>query len=473
MSQTLTPFEMTIDTIKVRIPLSEPQHSCIRASAIASGNDQWAKVSLSSGEIKLIRFRGLAETDIHSYHRSVYWDISPQFRDGETTLDVELSLPKLWYGDNIRLLHDPLKALNLLRDHLNRAFGLKTRRQLPDVLTWLVGRLDVCYTWDLRTQEMAQHFLDSLKTQRFPYKQPVIRTTSIQFVGGKHSTYSAKVYLKLPEFEQHDAKEMRKARVPESEINFRKRLATGILRFEVTLRRQWLKRNGISTVANLVQPKHWIEVDKDLIEKLTPFYRPELTIAAIGAYYLTQKSESGEIVLFQPTSIETPVTDGLYVYAPEMEMDIGGIHYKHPSGGMTFRVVENVVQNILREMLEKMVGKDAAMGIADKVREKLLQAYKPVTAANLTAFWLYVQKFGSESAKEVYGKDAFYYKKRQLQKAGVSLLEQKENTILMKDFFSQFSMSIPSEYIGNSCDDERDSINVLNIVPRLSDDAFG
>ncbi|NJL57527.1 hypothetical protein HC928_22145 [bacterium] len=123
-------------------------------------------------------------------------------------------------------------------------------------------------------------------------------------------------------------------------------------------------------------------------------------------------------------------------------------------------------------MLEKMVGKDATLGLADKVREKLLQAYKPVTAANLTAFWLYVQKFGSQSAKEVYGERAYYYKKRQLREVGVSLLEQKEGTIVLgKDFFSNFSMKIPSEHVGTVCDDERDSVSVLNIIERLNHEA--
>jgi hypothetical protein len=462
INQAETLISMTIDTIKVQIPLTEIQHRAILDRVAIAGNDQWAKVNLGSGEMWLVRIRGLAEADQVSFHREIRWDVPPIYHPNETTLAVELSLPKLWYGDNVRLLYDSLKALLLLRDYLNQAFGLKTRRQLPSPLDWRISRVDLCYTWRFPDQQMAQHFLDSLKSQRFPYKQPTIRPHSITFTGGRHATYSAKFYLKLPEFLSHDAKAMRKAKVPESEINLRKNLATGLLRFEITLRRQWLQRQGINTVSDLIKPYQWVEFDADLVENCKPFFQPELTMTAILGYWLHTNKQSE-----QPTDI--PLKDGDYFYAPPIECDVFGISYNHPGGGLTVYITENRPQTILQEMLEKMVGKDATLGLADKVASKLAQLYKPVTAANLTAFWLYVQKFGSEKAREVYGKDAYYYKKRQLKEAGVSLLEQKEGTIVLgKDFFSNFSMKVPSEHVGTICDDERNSVNVLNIIDRLN-----
>ncbi|NJL57528.1 hypothetical protein HC928_22150 [bacterium] len=247
----------------------------------------------------------MADADQVSFHREIRWDIPPIYHPDEATLTVELSLPKLWYGDNVRLLHDALKSLLLLRNYLHQAFSLKTRRQLSDPLNWRISRVDLCYTWRFPEQQTAQHFLDSLKSQRFPYKQPTIRPHSITFTGGKHATYSAKFYLKLPEFLSHDAKAMRKAKVSESEINLRKNLATGLLRFEITLRRQWLKRQEINTVSDLIRPYQWAEFDEELIERCKPFFDPALTMSAVLAYWLNTNQKPIGLT-------ETPFKDGDY-----------------------------------------------------------------------------------------------------------------------------------------------------------------
>ena len=452
-----------IDTIKLLIPLTRIQYECIHQIAASTDKDQFAKVNLLSGELKLLRVAGLVETDQHSFHREIRWDVPPLYIPG-CSLVVELSLPKFWYGDNVRLLYEPRKALELLRNYLNKVFGLKTRRKFCSVESWKVNRLDVCYTWRFPNQQLAQHFLDALKLQRFPYKEPTTRETSLTFTGGDYSTYSAKFYLKLPEFLKHDAKAMRKARAAESEIKFRQQYAEGLLRFEVTLREKWLRRNEIETVADVISPFIQLKFDEDMIEKLKPFWNPKLTFSAV-LFYWADKNKSQEM------RVSEVLKHGTYISAPPRSFEMGNFVYEHPGGGFEVVVTENRPEQILREMLEKMVGKNAGLRRVDKVRERLLETYKPTTAANLTAFWLYVQEFGSESAKEVYGKDAYYYKKRQLKKAKVSLLEMKNNTIIVgKDFFNVFTMSIPSEYAGNKYDDERDSINVLNIIPKLNTD---
>lgn len=450
-----------IDTIKLCIPLTEGQHRCIIQVACSNDRDQFAKVNLASGELRLLRIVGLAATDQHSFHRDIRWDVPPTYTP-DCSLVIELSLPKFWYGDNVRLLHNSEKALNLLRDYLNKAFRLKSRCRLPQIGTWRVNRLDVCYTWRFPGQDLAQHFLDALKQQRFPYKQPTIRPTSITFTGGEYATYSAKFYLKLPEFLSHDAKAMRKAKAAESEIRLREVLAEGLLRFEVTLREKWLRRSEIETVSDVLEPFTQLAFDGEMVEKLKPFWNPKITYAAVLGYWARENS-------LDDVKLSQVLRDGAYISAPPLTFNINSVIYEHPGGGFKVKVIEDRVEIILMGMLEKMVGKDAGLGLADKVRQRLLENYKPTTAANLTAFWLYVQKFGSESAKEVYGRDSYYYKKRQLKKANVSLLEQKDEILIVgKDFFNSFSLSIPSEHIGNKYDDERDSINVLNIVPRLN-----
>lgn len=455
-----------LDTVKAQIQLTKSQHTRILTQTSDGDRFQWVKYNLKSGELRLVRIFGLAETDQNSYHREIRWDVSPNFYPDNCFLTVELSLPKLWYGDNVRLLHEPQKALKLLWGFLNKSFGLKGRGKLAHYDQWGVTRLDCCYVWRFPSQELAQHFLDGLKSQRFPWKQPTIRATSISFTGGSHSTYSAKFYLKLPEFLNHDAREMKKAKVDLAEIRFRELLATGKLRFEVTLRQKWLRRNDIKTFSDVLYPVKKVHFDDDMVKALMPCFDPDLTMAVVFSYWAQMNNIDGSKA---GSGDETPIKDGDYFSIPAGDFWIGNRLYKHPGGGFTLQIVENRPIQILKEMLEKMVGSEARLGIADRVREKLLQHYKTATAANLTAFWLYVQKFGSESAKEVYGKQPYYYKLRQLRKAGVSLLEQSTNAVIVgKDFFNSFALVIPSEHVGNEVDDDRDGINVLNITDHLN-----
>lgn len=450
-----------IDTIKVQIPLTESQFIAILQRASDTDREQWARVSLKSGELRLFRVDGLASTDQHSFHRDIRWDLSPKYIPQKTWLTVELSLPKLFYGDNIRLLYDSLAGLELLRRFLNRTFNLRTRAQLPEPKTWLVKRLDACYTWRFPDQEHVEHFFKGLSAQRFPYKEPTKRPTSLTFTAGPSSTYSAKFYLKLPEFLKHDARAMRKDKAPESEIRFREHLANGILRFEVTLRQKWLKRNEILTVSNMLDPVKRMVFDDDLVATLTPFFNPALVASCVSSIYLQEHKD--DLTLPRTPEGEILLKDGDYFAVPAGVYQCGSYLYNHPGGGFRMEITDNPLEKILREMLEKMVGKDAQLAVADRVKQKLTATYKPATAANLTAFWLFIQKFGADEALNTYGRDAYYYKKRQLKKAGVTLLERKENTILAKDFFNTFGLEIPSEYVGNKVDDYRDSQSVLNL----------
>lgn len=451
-----------IDTIKVQIPLTESQFITILQRTSDTDYEQWARVNLKSGEMRLLRVYGLAATDQNSFHRDIRWDVSPTFTPGKTYLIVELSLPKLFYGDNIRLLYDPIAALELLRKFLNRAFDFKTRAQLPNPKTWGVTRLDVCYAWKFPDEEHAEHFLQGLKRQRFPYKQPVIHKTSIEFRGGPHATYSAKFYLKLPEFRVHDAKAMRKAKVPESDIRFREYLAAGVLRFEATLRQKYLKRNEIYTVADAIEPVKRMVFDDELVKALTPFFNPTLVASCVSAIYIQEHRD--DPTLARTSGGEIVLRDGQYIAIPSGQYCYGDYLYNHPGGGFKLEIIDKPLEKILREMLEKMVGKEAQLTLADRVRQKLLGIYKPATAANLTAFWLFVQKFGADEALATYGRDAYYYKKRQLKKAGVALLEKSENTVVLgKDFFNEFKLVVPSEHVVNKVDDYRDSRSVLNL----------
>ncbi len=103
-----------IDTIKVAIPLTKGQHKRIYNSVLIQDAWHLARVNLSEGEVLLRRVQGLAETDQHSYHRSLMFDIQPTWREG-TRLFLEFSIPKLWIGHNIHLLYNWYDALQHLQ----------------------------------------------------------------------------------------------------------------------------------------------------------------------------------------------------------------------------------------------------------------------------------------------------------------------------------------------------------------------
>jgi hypothetical protein len=107
---------------------------------------------------------------------------------------------------------------------------------------------------------------------------------------------------------------------------------------------------------------------------------------------------------------------------------------------------------------------------ADQVESKLLEAYKPVKAARLMSFWLYVQRFGSARAKEAFGKNSYYVSKGDMKKAGITLLEPPTGnvTVLEADFLRRFRMQIPSDDVTNQYDDHRDTVNVLNFIKKAA-----
>lgn len=449
-----------IDTIKVGIPLTRTQH--LRISEIARFKDrwQWVQINLQLGELRLVKISGLVTTDQHSYHRELKWDIDPTFSK-DAKLVLEFSIPKYWYGHNIHLLYNFVKALDNLKAALEQLFGLKGRAKLADSLTWHLYRVDLCYAWRLPTQVAAQEYLNSLKHLHYPRKRPIIYPTSVVFQG---ATYTLKFYLKHPEFRTHDMKELVKAKAALEWVNHLEGLADGVLRCEVTLRRQYLKIKGLLTVADLVEPIKRLYWD-DAISQ-TEGFQPEVAMVAIlGAWAqindvdLQYNSEKG---------IETPLIDGQYFSAPPFGFTLGHLTYEHPGGGFTYKV-ENKLMILLQGFIDKFLGKEVRMQEANQVEAKLLEIYKPVKAGRLAAVWLYVQKFGSERAKEVFGRDSYYRSKRELKDAGISLIgDSKVVTTINDDFLKNFSPSVPSHHVTNREDDFRDSGNILNFVPKTS-----
>lgn len=454
-----------IDTLKLGIPLTQKQFERIHGIAFSANRPQWALFYPDTGELRLRRVSGLLNADQESFHREIRWDVSPTYRAGEAFLIVELSLPKFWYGHNIHLLYDFVAALERLKNLLDNQFNLKTSGRLPKVWKWEVYRVDCCYAWRVPSQAIAQQLLDSLKHIHFPRKRPIIYPTAILFAG---TTYSLKFYLKLPEFKTHDLKALIKANAPLEWVNHLESKAEGVMRCEATLRRKYLDRQNIRTVADLTRPLVQMEFEKDAY--------PEdcnlgLVIDAIVGY------QTSELDLDSSFDLWEVIQDGQRLNAPEgYEIWVADprinngetFTYRHTGAGFLVRKRDNPTA-ILEYLLEKFLGENRGMQHVDEVEAKLMEAYKPVKAARLVSMWLYVQRFGTQKAKEVFGHNSYYVAKRDMKKAGVSLVEPPKNVIRMeRDFWQSFQLEIPSPHATNHHDDFRESDNLLNFIPKAS-----
>lgn len=441
-----------LDTIKVAIPLTKGQHK--RIHQLATGDDSWvwALMHQQSGETVVRKFRGLAQTDGESYHREIRFDYPPRWSE-DARLWVEFSLPKFWYGHNIILLYDWPQALRHFRALLVDQFHLK-RLKLAPIESWEVWRADCCYAYKFPSQQLAQLYLDSLKRMRFPRKQPAIHPHSIFWGGG---TYAFKIYLKLPEFQAHDRKELCKKEVNPEWIDFLDESANGVFRVEASLRRKYLMRMGVKTVEDLMSEKTWMEFDPHL-EKISGF-DPNLSVLAICTYHLNQHGVT-DIDLDKPGH---SFVSGCHYHAPDIRLDSDVLGYYHPSGGFTYYKMP-VPMAKLRELLYRFLGGVQGMETIDKVEAALSAHYKSVKVARLVGFWLYVKQFGAEKAKQCFGEQSYYYNRRQLKSAGVGLVEANENIIKADpEFFRNFGLDIPSPYAFHKTDEFRNSGNILNL----------
>lgn len=451
-----------LDTIKVGILLTRTQHQRILQVVSSTERWQWVLHNSATGELLFRRFSGLAATDGASYHRELRWDV-PHSYSSDCRLTLEFSIPKFWYGHNVHLLYDFIQPLRHLKKLLEEQLGLKTKAVLPDVMEWQVLRADFCYAWRFPSDRAAHYFLNSLKRLHFPRKKPIIRDTSIFFQG---HTYSIKIYEKHSEFRAHDLKEMLKSKASIEWVNYCETLSKGVLRFEVTARARYLKRHQIKTVQDLTRPLTTVAFENDFQTEEEKIF----ALFACSSYYLDKKGTDLTTFLDNPSDIsslgnQTEIFDGMTWYTPPLSIDFNGCQHFYPGGNITFSQRDNVTA-ILQYLLEKFLGKLPGMETVDQIQEKLMQTYKPVKAARLVSFWLYVQRFGTQQAKDVFGHNSYYVSRRDLKKAGVGLIEPPTGNnvvVLDRDFLTRFRMQIPSEDVVNKVDDFRESGNLLNL----------
>lgn len=444
-----------IDTIKLGIPLTRGQHAKLLKLIFTRDRWQWTQFHPTTGELHIVRAESVLTTDGESYHREIRWNIPDSFSPG-TCLVVELSLPKLWYGHNIHLLYDWPAAVAELR----RLFHAELRCRLPPLSGWRVLRLDCCYAWRFPSQSLAQAFLDSLANHKFAGKKPIIYPDAIFFPG---RTLSLKIYLKLNEFRKHDRRELLKCNANLDWINYLESIADGVLRLEVTLRKQfltterdYLQSRRVETLSDLMTPLTAVQIDDEILSKYPQFREDkrlasEFALTTLCNYFGSTirdafislpdlRERSLEFARGVPDGSKIVNERGDYIYIRQISLPVA----------------------VLRYMVERFIGTHT-MRTCDKVKERLSELYQNHKAGRLLGFWMHVQRFGSNDARDFFGRDAYYRNRRSLKDAGISLVEpprSQGNLVFLDDF----RLDVPSQHCTNRVDDFRESANVLNLA---------
>jgi hypothetical protein len=450
-----------IDTIKLGIPISEGQHEKLVNIANKNSDWKWVMFNAQASELRFIRHKGLIKSDQQSFRREIFWDIPEFYEMDNTYMTVEFSVPKYWYGHNIHLLYDYVKAIQVFRELIQKQLNLV----LPEVETWQVWRADICYAWRCPTQQISEQILDSIKKLHFPRKRPHIYADSIMFTG---TTYSLKFYLKLTEFFAHDRKALLKADAKLEWVNHLEQMADGVLRCEATLRRKYLERKGIKTLADLSAKTTYFRNDDELKENY-PGIDDDVVLNMITTICILQYLDKNINISMNnlTLSIEGKFLDKFkedyYFYAPKCEVKIGG-QIEYFLGGGFYTIIKPKTVEVLSEIITKLVGEHKGMETIDQIEQKLSKLYKNHKVADLVGFWLYVQRKGIKVAKERFNKDKFYRNKRALKEAGVGLVEPPKIIDAADKFGKEFKFEVPSSYVTNRFDDHRDSDNLLNLI---------
>jgi len=187
---------------------------------------RFRKEDLKTGKMEFEFFS--SNIELGSYHRTV----AIKSTNVPQGFFIEFSAPKYFKGNNVEMIfpHQLPEILSRLYVELCNHMNYK----LPDVSTWPIYRLDVCYNWIFRDHNEATYAMDFLRLIDFPRKKKYTYDTSVMYKG---SAYTVKFYAKGNEFQAHDFDKL--------EVNHAVALqswADRIVRFEVNLKHQYLKQ---------------------------------------------------------------------------------------------------------------------------------------------------------------------------------------------------------------------------------------
>ena len=212
-----------LDTVRFKIKISSDLGEKIR---------QVSKETIYRDNLLgIINYRQVhSEINIPSYEKKLHvWTRSD---DQHQNCVIECSLPKQKYGHNIWMVYpsEVKDILKHIRKRLVLAYG-----SFPEIYTWGIERLDLCYAWKFPSQVEAEGMLERLKSFQTARNLKTVYPTSI-YIPGEVKTI--KYYLKSNEFYAHDFKELKKT--DHEKASNLHNMAQGVLRFEISLKKRAL-----------------------------------------------------------------------------------------------------------------------------------------------------------------------------------------------------------------------------------------
>jgi II/X family phage/plasmid replication protein len=207
-----------IDTIRFHIPITPKIHTLLEQQS-----HEYTKKNKSTGNLDYVYHKN--EITVGSFNRDLNFTLK------DTSVDIELSLPKYWYGHNVLLLYPSQipEVIKELYDEFVIYFGDFTYYD-----QWRITRIDICYAWKFEDQLQADRALSILRLLSYPQKKTMQHETGVSF-SGRYLTLKA--YLKQPEFRKNDYPKLHKKNMDDFAREVFD-LANGVLRFEVGLREE-------------------------------------------------------------------------------------------------------------------------------------------------------------------------------------------------------------------------------------------
>ena len=335
-----------IDTIKFLVPIDD----VLFLERLKTVFIESKKEDLNTKEIKYAYYS--SETHVGSYNKKIIIRLEDNYYTG---LSVEFSIPKYAKGNNIEMIR-PSELPEILRTFYEElCFHLGV--SLPDITTWPIHRLDICYNWIFKSQEEAEMVMSFIQRIDYPRKKKSTYDTSVMHVG---SAYSVKFYLKGSEFKAHDLKDddFLLSHTPER-IDELQSLANRIVRYEIGFRRKYLEDVFGS------KPVFLVDIcDDEKIEEILSYYLKDKTLKYVTLKNSTE-AQLEEILYTNFTKIKAT---RLYQFYNSFYLEGGAIKSRMLSGGLNRSTIYrykkdlkrvgigfNVIDGTGKSLLEKLV----------------------------------------------------------------------------------------------------------------------
>lgn len=215
-----------IDTVRIRVRLGEDQEKLIKKfSKKRMYND-------AKGEIGLSYYDSIS---LPPYGYQLNYMTESR---NSSILYIEGSLPKIWYGENVHLIYlDELRAISeLIFAAFYRRFG-----GFPPIDTWRLHRVDVVYAWKYQSEQIAKQVIEYAMDLQHNMKSKHFYGDCESVVFGNKERKMITFYRKYPEFKKKGYRKIYTSNFLFDNDEVLK-LSEGVVRFEVMLRAEELKK---------------------------------------------------------------------------------------------------------------------------------------------------------------------------------------------------------------------------------------